>query len=118
MEFKSDKSGMSALLAGGVAAILASTCCVGPLVLVLLGFGGAWISNLQVLEPYRPVFLGVAVVFLVLAYRSIWQSVAMCEVGKQCAVPRTQALYKALFWLVAALIVASIGFPYIASWFY
>lgn len=118
MEFKSDKAGMSALLAGGMAAILASTCCIGPLVLVLLGFGGAWVSNLQVLELYRPIFLVVAVVFLGLAYRSIWQPVTMCAVGKPCSVPRTKALYKALFWLVAALIVASVGFPYIASWFY
>jgi mercuric ion transport protein len=38
---------------GGLAAILASTCCLGPLVLVALGFSGAWIGNLTVLEPCR-----------------------------------------------------------------
>ncbi|HEV56190.1 MAG TPA: mercuric transport protein, partial [Phycisphaerales bacterium] len=32
------QAGRGALFAGGLAAILASTCCLGPLVLVALGF--------------------------------------------------------------------------------
>ena len=118
MSMKLNKSGMLTLLAGGVAAILASTCCVGPPVLVLMGFGGAWVSNLQVLEPYRPLMLGAAIVFLVLAARRIWQPATVCEPGTMCAVPRTQRLYKMLFVLVALLVLASFGFPYIAPFFY
>lgn len=55
-------NGRGALFAGGLAAILASTCCLGPLILVALGFSGAWIGNLTALEPYRPIFIGVALV--------------------------------------------------------
>jgi len=51
------KTGSGALLVGGLTALLASTCCLGPLVLVALGFSGAWIGNLTVLEPYRPYFM-------------------------------------------------------------
>lgn len=54
------QNGRGALFAGGLAAILASTCCLGPLVLVALGFSGAWIGNLTVLEPYRPLFIGAS----------------------------------------------------------
>jgi mercuric ion transport protein len=61
--------GRTALLAGGAAAILASTCCLGPLVLILLGFSGAWIGNPTALEPYRPFFIGVAVVARFFAWR-------------------------------------------------
>lgn len=118
MEMKSSKSGAYTLIAGGVAALLASACCVGPLVLVLLGFGGAWVSNLQVLEPFRPVILGIAVVSLVLAYRKIWTPAQVCEPGTACAMPQTKLMYKVLFWLVALLILASLGFPYIAPYFY
>ncbi|MBE0974886.1 mercuric transport protein, partial [Escherichia coli] len=50
-------NGRGALFAGGLAAILASTCCLGPLILVALGFSGAWIGNLTALEPYRPIFI-------------------------------------------------------------
>jgi hypothetical protein len=45
------QTGRGALLAGGLAAILASTCCLVPLILVMLGFSGAWSGNLTVLEP-------------------------------------------------------------------
>lgn len=55
-------------------------------------------SNLQVLEPFRPVMLAIATVFLVLAYRKLWQPVATCETGAACAVPRTRRLYQILFW--------------------
>ena len=67
------KSGRGALAAGGLAAILASTCCLGPLVLVALGFSGAWIGNLTVLEPYRPIFIGAALVALFFAWRHIFR---------------------------------------------
>ncbi len=56
-ESGSDRSGSGALFVGGLAAIVASTCCLGPLVLVALGLSGAWIGNLTLLEPYRPFFI-------------------------------------------------------------
>ena len=56
------QTGRGALFAGGLAAFLASTCCLGPLVLVALGFSGAWVGNLTALEPYRPFFIGAALV--------------------------------------------------------
>src|SRR3546814_4530197 len=61
----SKKAGSGALLAGGITALLASTCCLGPLVLVALGFSGAWIGNLTALEPYRPFFIGAALIAMV-----------------------------------------------------
>ena len=55
------------LVAGVLAGIGASVCCVGPLVLLALGIGGAWISNLTALQPYRPLFIGLTLLFLGLA---------------------------------------------------
>ncbi|EOY2310890.1 mercury resistance system periplasmic binding protein MerP [Escherichia coli] len=75
------QNGRGALFAGGLAAILASTCCLGPLVLVALGFSGAWIGNLTVLEPYRPLFIGAAVA-------PVWaatQTVTLAVPGMTCA---------------------------------
>ena len=66
------------LVAGGLAAVLASTCCLGPLLLVALGFSGAWIGNLSRLEPYRPWFIGVALIALFFAARRIFRSAAAC----------------------------------------
>lgn len=60
-------SAYGTLLAGGLAAVLASTCCLGPLVLITLGVSGAWIGNLSALEPWRPLFIGAALAALALA---------------------------------------------------
>lgn len=107
-----------ALLTGGLAAILASTCCLGPLVLLSLGVSGAWISNLTLLEPYRPIFIGAAVIALFFAWRRIWRPVAVCEPGQVCALPQINRGYKALFWIVVALVVVALVFPLVAPWFY
>jgi mercuric ion transport protein len=111
-------SGRGALSTGGLAAVLASTCCLGPLVLITLGVSGAWISNLTLLEPYRPLFIGAALVALFFAYRRIWRPVAACEPGQVCALPRVNRGYRALFRIVVALVIVALGFPLIAPWFY
>ncbi len=107
-----------ALAAGGIAALLASTCCLGPLVLLALGFSGAWIGNLTKLEPYRPIFIGVALVALYFAYRRIYRSAAACVPGETCAIPKVRTTYKLIFWLVALLILVAVGFPYVLPFFY
>lgn len=76
------QQGRGALVAGGLAAILASICCLGPLLLIALGFSGAWIGNLTALEPYRPIFMGVALVALFFAWRRIFRPVQACKPGE------------------------------------
>ena len=112
------QNGRGALVAGGLAAILASTCCLGPLVLIALGFSGAWIGNLTVLEPYRPFFIGVALVALFFAYRRIFRPAAACKPGEVCAIPRVNTAYTTLFGIVSALVLIALAFPYIAPLFY
>ena len=110
-----------ATLAGGLlAAIVASVCCLGPLVLVMIGVSGAWISNLTLLEPYRPVFIGVALVFMGFAWRQIYRAPAApeCEPGTLCALPQTNRVYRVMFWVVSALVLLALGFPYLAPFFY
>ena len=113
-----DKIGTGTLTLGGFAAILASTCCLGPLVLISLGLGGAWVSNLTVLEPFRPWFLGAAGVALFFAYRRIFRPAVACKPGEVCAVPATRRAYKITFWVVAALVGVGLVFPYVAPLFY
>lgn len=112
------KNRWSVLVAGGLAATLASTCCLGPLVLVALGFSGAWIGNLTVLEPYRPLFIGAALTSLLFAYRRIFRPVAACKPGEVCAMPQVQTAYRAIFWLVVALVLVALAFPYVVPFFY
>lgn len=112
------RTGGSVLAAGGIAAILASLCCLGPLVLVSVGLGGAWLSNLQLLEPYRPIFISVALVALFLAYRRVYRPLSACKPGEACAMPRIRRTYQVLFWFVAVLVLIALTYPYVAPLFY
>jgi mercuric ion transport protein len=112
------KTGLLALLAGGLAALLASACCIGPLLLLSVGISGAWIGHLTELGPLQPVFLGVAVLALVLAWRRIWRPTQVCEPGQVCALPRVKRAYQWLFGLAVALIAVALVFPFVAHWFY
>lgn len=110
--------GRGTLFAGGLAAILASTCCLGPLVLITLGFSGAWIGNLTALEPYRPIFIGVALVALFFAWRRIFRPARACAPDDACAVPQVRTAYKVIFWIVTALVLIALVFPYLMPLFY
>jgi mercuric ion transport protein len=111
-------SGRGALFAGGLAAILASTCCLGPLALVTLGFSGAWIGNLTALEPYRPILIGAALVAMFFAWRRIYRPAHACKPGEVCAIPQVRSAYKAVFWIVGALVLIALAFPYVLPLFY
>ena len=118
VEDRKPTSGSAVLAAGGIAAFLASACCLVPLALVLMGFGGAWLATFKVLEPFRPVFIGVALVALFFAYRRIFRPAAACQPGEVCALPSTRRTYKAMFWAVAGLVGIALTFPYVAPLFY
>ncbi len=108
-----------ALGAAGVTGVLASVCCVGPLVAVSLGVGGALVAGMVAFEPYRPAFIAMALLALGYAGWQIYRSpAAAAESDAFCALPRADRTYKIGFWLVAALAAASIGSPYLAPFFY
>lgn len=112
------QSARGALAAGGFAAILASSCCLGPLLLVTLGFSGAWIGNFTALEPYRPIFIASALIALFFSWRRIFRPVNDCKPGEVCAIPQVRSSYKLIFWIVAALVVVALAFPYLLPFFY
>jgi mercuric ion transport protein len=111
-------TGARPLLAAALAAVLASVCCLGPLVLLMLGISGAWIGNLAVLEPYRPIFIAAALVAMFFAHRRIFRPAQACKPGEVCAIPQVRRTYKTLFWVVAALVFVALAFPYLLPLFY
>jgi mercuric ion transport protein len=102
------------LWASALAAIGGSLCCVAPLVLITLGISGAWISQLTALEPYRPIFIGVMLVFLGLAFRQLYIVNARCAPGETCANTRLQRRQRQIFWVVVVGLAALIAFPWYA----
>lgn len=105
-------------MAGVLAAIGASVCCVGPLVLLALGIGGAWIANLTAFEPYRPLFIGLTLLFLGLAFRKLYLVPQACAPGAPCADSRTTKRQRRMFWSVAVLLLGLLAVPWFAPLFY
>ena len=108
----------TSLAAGILAGIGASVCCVGPLVLLGVGVGGAWIGSLTAFEPYRPVFIALTLLFLGLAFRKLYLVPQMCAPGTACADPQALQRQRLLFWSVAAVLVALLAVPWVAPLFY
>ena len=106
------------LIAGVLAAVGASVCCVGPLVLLTLGISGTWIGKLTAMEPYRPFFIGLTLLSLGLAYRMLYLVPQVCTPGTPCADPRTIRRQRLTFWVVAVSMLALLATPWLAALFY
>lgn len=114
---RSSTSSKGTLIAGLIAGITASACCIGPLVLLMLGISGSWIVNLTALEPYRPIFIGITLLFLGLAYRKLYRVPQRCAVDAPCATPASLRGQRLLFWVVSVVVVLMVTFPWYAPLF-
>lgn len=104
---------------GVIGAILASTCCIAPLVLVTLGISGAWIGNLTALEPYKPFFAIVALVFVGFGFRQVYfKAKPVCEDGSYCARPESTVITQVALWLSTVLVVLALTVNWWAPLFY
>src|SRR6266446_10947171 len=111
--------GQKLMAAGGLlGALAASSCCILPLVLFSLGVSGAWIGNFTQLAPYQPYFLAATLGFLGYGYWLVYRSSKLaCADGEACARPLPNRLVKAGLVLATILIVAALGFDFVAPLF-
>ncbi len=105
-------SAKGSLVAGTLAAIGASLCCVGPLVLLALGIGGVWVGGLTAMAPYRPALIGLTLLFLALAFRKLYLVQQVCEAGTPCADPRRIKRQRFAFWVVVVLLLGLLAVPF------
>lgn len=105
-------------LAGALGAgILASACCTVPLLLVMLGVGGAWLGTLRALEPLRPVFVVLAAGFLFFAFRRARATgPEVCEPGTACAEPQTHRRTQLVLWIAAVATALLLVSPALIGW--
>jgi len=114
MSIKMQKASLAGSLISG---ILASVCCIGPIVFAVLGIGGA--GFILKFENYRPLFIVVAVIFLGTAFYFTYKkkSAANCEPGTLCASPKSDTMNKVVLWIATVLVAFFILFPGIISRF-
>jgi mercuric ion transport protein len=103
------------IAAGGIlGALAASTCCIVPLILFSLGISGAWVGNLTALEPYKPIFIVIALGFLGYGYWMVYLKPKACAEGETCARPLPNRLVKTALWTSTLLIVIALFWNWIA----
>jgi len=111
--------GRLAAIGSVIGAVLASSCCVVPLILVTLGASGAWIGNLTVLDPYKSYFAASTLVFLGLGYWQVFRKREIeCEEGSFCATPTSGRITKSALIVATVLIVAALSIDWWAPLFY
>lgn len=82
---------IGAVLAGG----LASACCLGPLIVVLLGLGSA--SAFVAMEPFRPLFAAITVALLG------WAGWRHRQGKKQCTASGCPPKKPVMLWLLGGM---------------
>ena len=99
-----------------ITAILASICCIGPLVLVFLGLSGA--AFFAKFETYRWVFGLMALGFVALGFFITYRRRNECAKESSCAVnPSRRKLNIILLWISTVLVVGFIFSPNIIGFF-
>lgn len=114
-----DSRGRFAATGSLVAAVLASSCCIGPLLLVMLGVSGAWIGNLTAFEAYQPVFVTLTIGFLAFGFWQVYvKPQRECNNHGACARPVSGWVVKSLLWLSTVLVMLALTIDLWAPLFY
>ena len=99
--------------------MLASSCCIASLVLLTLGVSRAWIGNLTELEPYKPYFAAVALVFIGIgSYQVYVKPKKVCADGSYCARPRSSIITQTALYIGMALVIMPLTINWWAPLFY
>ena len=62
-----------------VAALLATSCCIGPAVFIISGVSVGFLGNLSFLDAYSPYFIGVAVLLLGYSFYKLYIRPIQCS---------------------------------------
>lgn len=114
---KPDHRNEVAATGSAIGAVLASSCCIGPLILITLGASGPWIGKLTALKAYQPLFVVMTLGFLGYGFWRVYGSHKQtCETD--CETPRSERVVKSVLWLATALTVVALTTDYWAPLFY
>lgn len=109
---------MKTIIGAVVAAVGASVCCIGPVVLTALGAGALSAAAIK-FEAYRPAFLIVTVAFLGSGFYTTYRLSAAerCATDGTCR-PSSKRVAKVVLWLATLLVILLVTFPYYINLFF
>ncbi len=109
-----EKAAAAGSIVGGV---LASACCIGPVVFTLLGVSGAWFAHM--FEPLRPLLLTLTYSLLAVAFYLTYRPAATsCAPDAACSIPATRRLGAVMLWIAAVVVLLATAFPWYAEYLF
>lgn len=106
----SARGGLGTAAAAVGVALLASLCCIGPMLFVTLGVGAGFAARF---EPLRPAFTVLTVVVLALRFYALYgrRSAPACAPDGSCALPQDRTRDKVVLWVATVIAIAFLTFP-------
>ena len=104
------------IIGGLLAAVGASVCCAGPLLLLMLGISGSWISALTAFDPFRPYFTAIVIGLFIWAGWQVHLPIEQCPEGSVCAIPEKRKQYQIMYWAVLSASLILVLSPYWIPW--
>lgn len=96
---------------GIITAIVASLCCIGPVLVALIGIGS--VGAFAVFENYRPYLIGATILLLGIAFFFVYRKREVtCEDGS-CKIQDAGKWNKVGVWSATFLAAIAIAFPYL-----
>lgn len=112
---------LAAEIAAVASAVLASLCCIGPVLFVTLGVGAGLASRF---EPLRPLFAVLTLALLGVGFYTVYGrrpatgaatnhpiGDASCAIDATCTVAQRRTRDKVLVWSATVLAVIMLTFP-------
>lgn len=99
---------------GGLAAL---SCCVAPLIFVIVGISGTWIAHLTALSPYQPIFIAIAVVSIAYGHFASYRSRRSCADGDICAQPLPRRLIDIGLWVGTLFVAIALAVNFFTPYF-
>ncbi len=94
-----------------ISAIVASICCIGPVILAVLSVGGAGLFSK--FGSFRPYFIGITIFLLGWAfYLTYRKREVICEDGT-CKIKGASRWNKIALWGATLLVALLLAFPYL-----
>jgi mercuric ion transport protein len=113
-----DRKRSIAATGGVIGAVLASSCCIGPIVLITLGASGPWIGKLTALKAYQPLFVVLTIVFLGYGFWRVYRKPVLDCHDESCSTPKSDRIVKVALWTATVLVIVALTTDLWAPLFY
>lgn len=97
------------------AALLAATCCIGPVLFVLFGASFAFLGKLSFMETFRPYFLGIAGIMVGYSFWRIYLKKSDCTCPSDARIRR---ISRWIFWVGLVVVLLAVFSKTIILWLY